>query len=152
MERPSAPREPSPTASRTFYDELMDVFAELRRDNTEGHYSFRSAVVQGLGLRDSFTAKIKSGAYRPTIDRLISLARFLGIHPSRFPSYAYRLAQHAIAHDRRVIGLFQILSSLDKETYDNTVDDMLRLARERKSGDKTRTPKSKSKSERNDKT
>lgn len=124
----------STSGHRSFYGELMAVLDELRREHPGRRYSFRSSVVQGLGLRDSFTAKIKSGQYRPTLDRLISLARFLEIHPSRFPSYAYRIAQIAIVEDPRIIELFRMLSTFDKEAYDHVIDAMLRLAKDRASG------------------
>jgi hypothetical protein len=123
--QPDRPSWPS------FYDELMAVLAELRTENPAGHYSFRSAVVQGLGLRDSFTAKIKSGAYRPTLDRLTHLAGYLGVHPTRFPTYAQRLAQEAIATDPRLIEIFTYLGRMpDRQSYDMAVDSMLRVAKE----------------------
>lgn len=112
-----------------FYDELMDVLDEVNTKNPLVTFSFRRAVVEGLGLRDSFTSKIKSGAYRPTAERIEMLANLLGVHPSRFRSYAHRLARSASVDDPRFVELFEMLAALPKEPYDIIVSGILNFTR-----------------------
>jgi hypothetical protein len=113
----------------TFFDELKDVLVveNARRGKTE-QISFRKAIVEGMGLPDSFASKMKSGQYKPTLERLITLSNFLGVHPSRFPSNSRRMAIQAVTEDERFIRLFVLLSSQTPKVYNILVDGILAFA------------------------
>ncbi len=97
-----------------FYEELMDVIAEVnlaRQRTGEAPVTFRSAVVQGMGLRDSFTSKIKSGVYRPTLERCETLATFLQVAPARLPTFRERYSTALIHENPKAIEFMGLLAS-----------------------------------------
>lgn len=107
----------------SFDEELREVLQEVNAKRPLGQkISFRSAVVNGLvdsegkRLRDSFCSKITSGTYRPTYDRLVSLAQFLGVPPSRFRTFRERYAERLIRENRDAVHLVDILSQFDDTT------------------------------------
>lgn len=97
-----------------FYKELVAIMSESNRARPdEDRVSFRRAVMEGLGLRDSFTGKIRSGTYKPTIDRIRNLATLLKVRPSRFDEYVRRYAREQIDTDPNLLEVFRKLSDLD---------------------------------------
>lgn len=95
-----------------FYGELHRILKEAnRRRSYNEQISYRKAVVEGLGLRDSFTSKIKDGSYKPTIDRLHNLADLLGVAPTVFDSYVRRWGHEQVDGDEDFLEILRTVAS-----------------------------------------
>lgn len=132
-----------------FYNELLAALAEANAQRgPKEQISFRQAVVsgmvddQGRRLGDSFTTKIRNGLYRqPTMDRLINLSRFLGVHPSRFTAYRERFGLELLEGNPHMAELVTVLSKYDREVASALLEgavarvrDLIRKAQQRSSG------------------
>jgi hypothetical protein len=100
-----------------FYNELHRVLKAVNGRHPNGEQvSYRRAVVEGLGLRDSFTSKIKDGTYRPTLDRLISLSALLNVPPTTFDAYVKRWGHEQVDNDPAMLMLLRELARQEPRT------------------------------------
>lgn len=119
--------------SGSFYKELMEVLKEAnKRRAKDEQISFRQAVVYGLvddagsQLGDSFTTKIRGGLYKPTIERLLNLSKFLGVHPSRFAVYRERFGRKLLEENAQMIEMVGLLSRQPDEVVDILLQDAVK--------------------------
>ncbi len=95
--------------AKTFMEELT---AELDRNHPR--MSFRQVITQGLGLQDSITSKLKDGVYQPTLERLETLAKFLGVKPTYFSLYAKRWVMEEIDTNQDLLELARALAGMSQ--------------------------------------
>lgn len=113
-----------------FYRELVEQVEHINRTHPESKMSLRKAILNGLNLSDPFTGKIRTGRYRPTLERLKNLAEYLGVPPTTFTVYTERVVEDMLeSQNPHFLELAKVIAEQPKHVSDILMAGLAKQAR-----------------------